>query len=49
MQPGILAALVLAVLPAGCESSGAYGPVLGEVLTRPGGALATAEIDAGLR
>jgi hypothetical protein len=49
MKPGILAALVLAVLPAGCESSGAYGPVLGDILTRPGGTLTTAEIDAGLR
>lgn len=49
MKPGILAALVLAVLPAGCESAGAYGSILGEILTQPGGALTTAEIDAGLR
>jgi len=49
MKPGILAALVLAVLPAGCESARAYGPILGEILTQPGSALTTAEIDAGLR
>jgi len=49
MKPGILAALVLAILPAGCESAGAYGPVLGGILTQPGGALTAAEIDAGLR
>lgn len=49
MKPGILAALVLAVLPAGCESAGAYRPILGEILTQPGSALTTAEIDAGLR
>lgn len=49
MKPGILAALVLAVMPAGCESAGAYGPVLGGILTQPSGALTAAEIDAGLR
>jgi hypothetical protein len=49
MKPGILAALVLAILPAGCESAGAYGPILGDILTQPGGALTAAEIDAGLR
>jgi hypothetical protein len=49
MKPGILAALVLAMLPAGCESAGAYGPVLGGILTQPSGELTLGEIDAGLR
>lgn len=49
MKPGILAALVLAFLPAGCESAGAYGPVLGGILTQPSGELTLGEIDAGLR
>lgn len=49
MKPGILAVLVLALVPAGCESPGAYGPVLGGILTQPSGSLTSAEIDAGLR
>ena len=49
MKPGILAALVLAILPAGCESAGVYAPVLGSILTQPSGSLTAAEIDAGLR
>lgn len=49
MKPGILAALVLAILPAGCESAGVYAPVLGSILTDPSGPLTAAEIDAGLR
>lgn len=49
MKPAILAALVLASLPAACESAGAYGSVLGEIRARPASALTTAEIDAGLR
>lgn len=49
MKPGIVAALVLAILPAGCESAGVYAPVLGSIITQPSGALTAAEIDAGLR
>lgn len=49
MKPGILAALFLAFLPAGCESAGAYSPVLGGILTQPSGELTLSEIDAGLR
>ncbi|MBK8197150.1 MAG: DUF4197 domain-containing protein [Acidobacteria bacterium] len=49
MKPGILAALVLAILPMGCESAGVYAPVLGSVITQPGGPLTSAEIEAGLR
>lgn len=53
MKPGILAALFLAILPAGCETAGPYGDILGGIaLPQTGaqtGALSAAEIDAGLR
>jgi hypothetical protein len=50
MKPGVLAALFLALLPAGCETAGPYGDILGGIqLPQTGGPLTTAEIDAGLR
>lgn len=49
MKPGILAALFLAILPAGCETAGPYGDILGGIALPQTGALTAAEIDAGLR
>lgn len=50
MKPGLLAALFLALVPAGCETAGPYGGVLGGiVLPQASGPLTAAEIDAGLR
>lgn len=49
MKPGILAALFLAILPAGCETAGPYGDILAGIALPQSGALTTSEIDAGLR
>ncbi|MFN7055562.1 DUF4197 domain-containing protein [Hyphomonas sp.] len=49
MRPGLFLALALAILPAGCESAGDYGRVLGSIQTAAGGPVTAAEIDAGLR
>jgi len=49
MKPGILAALFLAILPAGCETAGPYGDILAGIPLPQSGPLTAAEIDAGLR
>lgn len=49
MKPGVVAALFLAFLPAGCETVGPYGDILGGIQLPQSGPLTTAEIDAGLR
>lgn len=49
MKPGIVAALFLAILPAGCETAGPYGDILGGIQLPQSGPLTAAEIDAGLR
>lgn len=49
LKPGALAALFLALLPAGCETAGPYGDVLRGIQLPQSGPLTAAEIDAGLR
>lgn len=49
MKPGLLLALACAILPAGCETAGDYGRILGDIAAQTGGPVTAAEIDAGLR
>jgi len=49
MKPGILAALFLAILPAGCETAEPYGAIAAGIQLPGSGPVSEAEIDAGLR